>query len=204
MATRDKRIDTYIEKSAEFAKPILTHLRELIHTACPEAEETVKWGMPHFEAFGAVVCHFAAFKNHCAFGFWKASLMSDPHDLFEKESKTSMGILGQIKSLADLPSDKILSDYIKEATRLNKEEIKRPVRKPSVKKELHIPDYFFEAIGKNPDALKTFEAFSYSNKKEYVEWVTTAKTEETREQRLATTVEWLAEGKVKNWKYIKK
>lgn len=204
MPILNPKIDAYIAKSADFARPILNHLRALIHTACPEVEETVKWGMPHFEAFGAVVCHFAAFKQHCALGFWKASLMSDPHDLFEKESKTAMGIMGQIRSLDDLPSDKILSDYIKEAARLNKEEIKRPTKKPAEKKELDIPDYFFAAIGKNPEALRVFEGFSYSNKKEYVEWVTTAKTEETKQQRLATTVEWLAEGKVKNWKYVKK
>lgn len=203
MATKDKRIDAYITKSPVFAQSILNHLRELIHQACPEVEETIKWGMPHFDYHGAAMCHFAAFKQHCAFGFWKASIMSDPYNLFEKESKTAMGSLGQIKALADLPSKEILIKYIKEAARLNKEEVKLPSKKASEKKELIVPDYFFEAVGKNTDALRTFEGFSYSNKKEYVEWVTGAKTDETRQQRLATAVEWMAEGKVKNWKYMK-
>ncbi|HYG37414.1 MAG TPA: DUF1801 domain-containing protein [Cytophagales bacterium] len=131
MATKDKRIDAYIAKSATFAQAILNHLRALIHQACPEVEETIKWGMPHFDYHGAAMCHFAAFKQHCAFGFWKASIMSDPHNLFEKESKTAMGSLGQIKALADLPSDEILIKYIKEAARLNKEEVKLPSKKAS-------------------------------------------------------------------------
>jgi uncharacterized protein YdeI (YjbR/CyaY-like superfamily) len=145
----------------------------------------------------------AAFKQHCAFGFWKASLMSDPRKLMSTVGKTAMGHFGQIKSVADLPSDAILKRYIKEAVKLNDDDAKLPTRaKPSDKKELKVPDYFMKALSKNRKALKTFEGFSYSNQKEYVEWVTEAKTEETREKRLSTAVEWMAEGKVRNWKYV--
>ncbi len=178
-------------KSADFAQPILHQLRQVVHDACPEVEETIKWGFPHFEYKG-ILCSMAAFKQHCAFGFWKASLMSDPNRLLSTVGKTAMGHFGQIKSVADLPSDPILKRYIKEAVKLNHEEAKLPKRaKPS-------------ALSKNKKALKAFESFSYSNKKEYVEWVTEAKTEETREKRLATSVDWMAEGKVRNWKYVKR
>src|SRR6187401_1911968 len=122
MLATDARIDAYIEKSADFAQPILIHLRKLIHKACPDVKETLKWGMPSFEYKG-ILCGFAAFKKHCTFGFWKSSLLSDPHGVLEKE-KTAMGSLGRMASLEDLPSDKILKSLIKEAIRLNDEGIK--------------------------------------------------------------------------------
>lgn len=201
MGKKDKRFDDYIAKSQDFAKPILSHLRELVHKACPDAEETVKWGMPFFEYSGSTICSMAAFKQHCAFGFWKASLMKDPHKILS--GKEAMGQMGQIKTLKDLPSDKIMIEYIKEAAQLNKEGIKLPVKK-GVKKELEIPDYFMKAVSKNKKALRTFEKFSLTNKREYLDWINGAKTEETRNQRLATAVEWMAEGKPRMWKYLKK
>lgn len=201
MGKKDKRFDDYIAKSHDFAKPILTHLRELVHKACPEAEETVKWGMPFFEYSGSTICSMAAFKQHCAFGFWKASLMKDPHKILS--GKEAMGQMGQIKTLKDLPSDKIMIEYIKEAARLNKEGVKLPVKK-GVKKELGIPDYFMKAISKNKKAQRTFDKFSLTNKREYVDWITGAKTEDTRNQRLATAVKWMSEGKPRMWKYLKK
>jgi hypothetical protein len=200
----DKRIDTYIMKSAAFAQPILMRLRELVHIACPEVEETVKWGFPHFDYKG-MMCSMASFKQHCSFGFWKASMMSDKHDLFKEVGKTSMGHLGQIRSMGDLPKDKILIDYIREAVKLNDEGVKVPAKPKAeaAKKALEAPGYFMKALKENKKALKTYEAFSLTNKKEYIEWVTGAKTEATRESRLAQAVELMAEGKVKNWKYIK-
>jgi uncharacterized protein YdeI (YjbR/CyaY-like superfamily) len=203
MGIRDKRIDAYIKNSADFAKPVLNHLRELVHKACPDVAETIKWGFPNFEYKG-VLCSMAAFKEHCAFNFWKVKLMNDPYNILEKEERTGMGVLGRIKSISELPKDKIFLSYIKEAVRLNDEGVKIQ-RKPAAKekKELSIPDYFMKALKKDKKALKTFENFSYSHKKEYVEWVTEAKTEETRNKRLSTAVEWMAEGKGRNWKYVK-
>jgi uncharacterized protein YdeI (YjbR/CyaY-like superfamily) len=203
MATYDLRVDAFIERSAPFAQPIMNHLRELIHKACPDVEETWKWSFPHFMYKGSILCSMAAFKAHCSFGFWKAAIMPDPDGILTTVGKTAMGHLGQIRDLKDLPKDKILKAYIKEAMRLNDEGIDVP-RKPKTgeKKELETPGYFITALKKNKLALKTFGAFSYSNKKEYVEWVTEAKTEATQEKRLAQAIEWLAEGKVRNWKYL--
>jgi len=196
-------IDRYIAKSAEFAIPILTHLRKVIHQADARIEEKIKWGMPFFDCKGPV-CNFAAFKKHCTFGFWKASLMDDPIKLFE-ESKDAMGSLGQIKSLADLPSDEVLIAYIQQAIKLNEEGKKvSPKTKSTEKKELNVPEDLAAAFKNNQAALETFSNFSYTNKKEYLEWLTEAKTAETRAKRLETAIDQMAEGKSRHWKYAKK
>lgn len=203
MSQKDKRVDSYIAKSQDFAKPILKHLRELVHKACPDVEETMKWSFPHFDYAGGTICSMASFKQHAVFGFWKASIMKDPHKILQ--GTDAMGHFGKLKSMKDLPSDKILIEFIKEAVRLNEDGIKLPSKtKTGQKKELLIPDYFMKAVSKNKKALKTFEGFSPTNKREYVEWVTGAKTEETKNNRLATAVEWMADGKKRNWKYLRK
>ncbi|HEY0670461.1 MAG TPA: YdeI/OmpD-associated family protein [Sphingobacteriaceae bacterium] len=202
MENTDPRIDAYILKSADFAKPVLNHLRHLIHESCPLIQETIKWGFPHFEYKGTI-CSMAGFKQHCVLSFWKASLMTDPYNLFQKIDKTAMGQLGQIKNVNELPSDDILKSYFREAYELNEKNIKLPL-KPKQTKELEIPSYFTKALSENQKALETFQNFSYSHKKEYVDWVTEAKTEETRTKRLATSMEWLEQGKPRMWKYLKK
>jgi uncharacterized protein YdeI (YjbR/CyaY-like superfamily) len=201
---KDKRIDAYIAKSADFAKPILSHLRDLVHEACPEVEETMKWSFPHFNYRGEMMCSMASFKQHCAFGFWKATLMKDKSLMANAKSETSMGHLGRITSLKDLPKDRVLMAYIEEAMQLNDEGIKVKKPKPATKKKLEIPAYFIKALKTNKAAQKVFESFSYSHRKEYIEWITEAKTESTREKRIATTLQWLAAGKPRNWKYMKK
>lgn len=204
MGTKDKRVDAYIERSAPFAGPILRHLRSLVHQACPNVQETIKWGFPHFEYKG-ILCSMASFKNHCAFGFWKASAMSDPHGILSTVGKTAMGHLGQIRALADLPPDARLKEYITEAANLNENGVPLPKRiKVTEKKTLKIPPYFRSALRRNKKALQTFENFSNSHKKEYVEWVTEAKGEDTRMRRLATAIAWMAEGKGRNWKYVRR
>ncbi|MEO6454934.1 MAG: YdeI/OmpD-associated family protein [Ginsengibacter sp.] len=200
MGKKDKRFDDYIAKSADFAKPILNHIRQLVHSTCPEVEENIKWSFPNFDYKGPF-CSMAAFKEHCSFGFWKAAIMKDAEKLKTNQA-TSMGHLGKIKSLADLPPDKILIAYIKEAITLNDQGIKLPPRKKDTeKKELLIPDYFINSLKKNKDAYKIFEGFSPSHKKEYVEWITQAKTEETRNKRMAKALEQISESKGLNWKY---
>ena len=203
MPQTDKRIDAYILKSSVFAIPILEHLRTLVHKACPEAVETIKWGMPHFEYKDAILCGMASFKQHCAFNFWKASIMDDPKGILETRGKTSMGHFGKIQSLGDLPPDKTIISYIKEAMKLNEQGVIVPKAKPAGKKELIVPDYFTKELKKNKKALKTFNDFSYSNKKEYIEWITGAKTEATCDSRMATAIEWMAEGKIRHWKHVK-
>ena len=203
MATKNKEVDTYIAKAQPFAQPILTHIRKLIHTACPDVEEKIKWGFPNFDYKG-VFCNMAGFKEHCSFGFWKGNLIKDTHNIFSKDQ--GMGNLGKITTLKDLPSDKILISYIKQAVELNDKGVKRKVKPKAAPntKELTIPTYVTKALAKNKKAAQAFEAFSYSHKKEYVEWFEEAKTEETRNKRLETALEWMAEGKSRNWKYQKK
>lgn len=204
MATKNPQVDKYIIISAQFAKPILNHLRELVHKACPETEEKMKWSFPHFDYKG-MMCSMAAFKQHCAFTFWKAALMKDKKLITNAKSETAMGHLGRITSLKDLPSDKVLISYIKEAKKLNVKGVKLPAKPiAKEKKEIVVPDYFLKALRKSKSVLKAFENFSPSYKKEYVEWITEAKTEETRNKRMATAIEWLSEGKSRNWKYVRK
>lgn len=199
MVTKDPRVDAYIAKSADFAKPILNHLRKIVHAGCPEVEETLKWSMPHFDYKG-VMCGMAAFKQHCAFGFWKESLIFDTDKIGEK---TAMGSFGCIKSLRDLPNEKALIGYVKKAAALNEAGIKAPGRtKPKKREPLAVPADFSAALKKNAKARKTFEAFAPSKRREYLEWITEAKQDKTRNERLATSIKWLAEGKSRHWKYV--
>jgi len=204
MGKRDKRIDAYILRSADFAIPILNHLRELVHAACPDVEETVKWSFPHFDYKGEMLCSMAGFKQHCVFGFWKASLMKDKKLMENAKGETAMGHMGRITCLEDLPADTSMIRYIKEAMKLNDQGIKVERKKPVAARAIEVPDYFTKELKKNKAALKTFEAFSPSNKKEYVIWITEAKTEDTRTRRIDQAVEWMADGKPRNWKYMKK
>jgi uncharacterized protein YdeI (YjbR/CyaY-like superfamily) len=197
MPATDPRIDAYIANSAEFARPILNHIRRLVHEVCPDVNETVKWRMPFFEHKGAI-CGMAAFKQHCALIFWKRALIFGD----DQKKEGPMGQFGRITSLADLPGDKALAGYIRKAVELNEAGVKNPMRaKAKTNKPVVVPDYFLAALKKNKKALTTFESYSPSHKREYVKWVTEAKREETRARRLEKTVQQLAQGKSLNWKY---
>jgi len=200
MGSKDKRIDAYIARSADFAKPILTHLRTLVHEACPDVQETVKWGMPHFDYKG-MMCGMASFKNHATFGFWKAQLMADFDKKLSPVGETAMGHFGRITSLKELPSDAQIKRYVKEACRLNDDGVKVERPKATTKKPLVVPAYFKKELARNAKANAQFKAFSYSHRKDYVEWVTEAKTAGTRAKRMAMSIQWIAEGKGRNWKY---
>ncbi|MCX2475661.1 YdeI/OmpD-associated family protein [Pedobacter sp. MC2016-05] len=197
------QVDQYIINSAEFAIPILDHLRNLVHKADARIEEKMKWSMPFFELKGPV-CHMASFKNHCAFGFWKGSLMTDELNLF-KDRTNAMGALGKIKTFADLPPDEVLMAYIQQAIQLNEAGIKLPPKPKSAEKPpLILPQFLVDALQNDPVALRVFQNFSESNKREYVIWLEEAKTEATKQKRLETALEWLGEGKPRMWKYLKK
>jgi uncharacterized protein YdeI (YjbR/CyaY-like superfamily) len=199
-AKKDSRVDAYISSAPDFAKPILNHLRALVHTACPEVEETMKWSRPHFLHKG-LLCGMSAFKEHCAFGFWLAEKILGEQGKWSAQNE-GMGHFGRITSLADLPGDKELVAFIKKAVELNELGVKRPAApRTAGNRELIVPDYITSALKKNPKARAAFEAFSYSHKKEYLEWITEAKREETRQKRIETMLVWLAEGKSRNWKY---
>ena len=197
MGSRDAGVDAYIERAAPFARPILAHLRDVIHECCPEVVETIKWRSPSFEYKG-LLCGFAAFKGHCAFGVWKHELVIGKYDAKAREA---MGSFGRITSLADLPSKALLRRYIKTAMRLNEEGVKAPRAKTGPRKPVRMHPELKRALAGNRKAAATFEAFSPSHRREYLEWVAEAKRDETRERRIAQAVEWLAEGKSRNWKY---
>ncbi len=203
MPKPDKRIDAMIAKSADFAKPILIHLRKLVHIACPDVEETIKWSFGAFEYKGPL-CGMASFKQHCTFGFWKVTLIPDPKGILQEKKDDASGSFGRITSLKDLPADKVIIGFIKAAMKLNEEGVKLPAKKIVPKKPIPVPDYFTKALLKNKKAAAAFEAFSPAHKREYLEWITEAKTEETRLKRQATALEWIAEGKGRNWKYQRK
>lgn len=202
MKNLSPEVDAYIAKSPAYAKPILKKIRSLFHNACPQIEESIKWQCPHFDYKG-IVGGMAAFKQYATFGFWKQKLLCDPHKIFNSPSTASM-IQARFTHVSELPADNILLEYIRAAVALNEQGVKLPARKKRTRrKELPVPDYFVLALKKNKRALTTFESFSPSHKREYVEWITEAKREETRAQRLATAIEWLSQGKPRNWKYMK-
>ena len=195
MAAKDPRVDAYIEKAQPFAKPILRQLRKLAHVACPEVVETIKWGVPAFEYKGPM-CGMAAFKAYCTFGFWKSSLMEGL-----PVADNPMSQFGRMTSIDDLPPEKTIVSLIKQAKKLNDEgiKIKREVKAP--KPPVKVPPYFATALKKNKKAQATFDAFPPSHRREYVEWIADAKQEATRDRRIAQAVEWIAQGKGRNWKY---
>jgi uncharacterized protein YdeI (YjbR/CyaY-like superfamily) len=194
MPKKDPRVDAYIAKSAGFAKPILKRIRKLVHAACLDVTETIKWNSPFFEHKGILIAT-PAFKQHCALIFWKGKL------IFGKDAARLRKKFHRLTSPVDLPGDKIVTGYIKKAVELNEAGVKNPARMKSKPKKLVVPDYFLTALKKNKKALASFENFSPSCKREYVEWITEAKREETRDKRLQTAIKWIAEGKPQSWKY---
>lgn len=205
---RNPKVDAYIQKSRPFAQPILVHLRKLIHAGCPDVEETMKWSMPFFEYRGVILCNMSAFKAHCRFGFWGLEISA----VLRKEGIVREGgasTLGRITSIDALPPQKKIIDWIAQAAALIESGQERsPIAaRPRVTKRvrpaLKTPPDFNRALGKNKKAAAAFAAFSPSCRREYIEWIVDAKRPETREQRIATAVDWIAQGKQRNWKYQK-
>jgi len=199
----DKRIDAYIDRSAEFARPVLLHLRMLVHKAFPEISETIKWGFPHFEHKG-IVCSMAAFKSHCTFGFWRAQLMKEVMEKANRTGQKGMGQFGRIRKKSDLPSDTIMLRWIREAVRINEDPEKMKAGTVISKtKSLALPVYIRRALSENKNAQLNFVKLSPSHKNEYITWIREAKKPETREKRLLKFISWVGDGKTRNWKYMK-
>lgn len=206
MSERNPRVDAYIAKSAEFAQPILQHVRDLVHKGCSDVMEEIKWGRPFFLYAGVILCNISAFKEHCSIGFWGAEMGK----VLRTEGALqdgAMGSFGRITSLKDLPTDKKFVAYVKQAASFVDQgrgetfmaASRRVVKAPRAAVEA--PPEFTAALKKNKIAAKVFEAFSPGCKREYLEWIAEAKRPETRERRIAHAVEWIAEGKQRNWKY---
>jgi uncharacterized protein YdeI (YjbR/CyaY-like superfamily) len=196
-------IDEYINKSEEFARPILLHLRKIIHLACPDVEETIQWSFPNFEYKGQILCSMASFKKHCSFGFWLGAEMEDPENILNKVGNTNMGNFGKIINHNSLPDDNIIIKYIHEAMKLSESGTKKKTSKIKDKKSLEIPVYIIEFIEKYPKAKVVFNNFSNSCKKEYVQWIEEAKQVSTKLKRLEKAVSMMEEGKEFNWQYKK-
>ena len=196
MGKRDPRVDAYIREAAPFARPILTDIRDTVHEACPDVAEAMKWSFPHF-MYRGMLCSMASFKEHAAFGFWKGSLIVPPG-----KGVDAMGQFGRIAKRSDLPSKRVLGGYVKRAVELNEKGIKVPrMAKRTAPKPIAMPPDLSASFKKNRKALLGFEALSPSHRREYLEWITEAKAEATRARRLAQAIEWMAEGKSRNWKY---
>ena len=195
----DPRVDAYIERQADFAQPILEHLRKVLHSACPDCEETIKWSMPFFTYNGALLAHMAAFKAHAVFGFWQGKAVTGD----TPSEREAMGSFGRITSVEQLPDTSTFTALVHKAMALidSGEKSARPPKHP--KPPLETPPDLAAALDANPAARATFDNFPPSCRREYAEWVTSAKRQETREKRLALAVEWMAEGKKQNWKYEK-
>ena len=196
MPTHDPRIDAYIDKQADFARPILEHVRAVVHEACPDVEETMKWSMPTFMYGGAILAGMAAFKQHASFGYWKHALV-----VGEGEQRDGMGSYGKLASVKDLPPKKTLIAHVKKAMQLNLDRTPATRKASAPKPPPEAPADLRAALAKNAKARKAFESFPPSAQRDYVQWITEAKREATRASRLAQAVEWMAEGKRRNWKY---
>jgi uncharacterized protein YdeI (YjbR/CyaY-like superfamily) len=197
------KVDAYIAKSQPFAQPILSHIRELAHKACPEVEETIKWSMPFFQLRGVILGHMAAFKQHCAVGLWGPEMNAILNEA-GLHSENGMGSLGKITSLKDLPPDKQMLGYYRQGAGLilsgqRTKSLERTAKSP--KPALKVPAELTAALKKNKAAAKVFAGFSASCQREYADWITEAKRPETKEKRIVQAVEWIAEGKQRNWKY---
>jgi uncharacterized protein YdeI (YjbR/CyaY-like superfamily) len=200
MAKRHPKVDAYIAEAAPFAKPILRRLRKIVHAGCPAVEETIKWGFPHF-VYKGNIAGMAAFKQHCVFGFWKDELLFNREN---GEQKEAMGQFGRLTDVSELPDEKLLIGYVKKAAELNEAGVKTERSRGQPRAPIAMPDDFAAALKQNARAGRTFQGFSPSKQRDYLEWITEAKRDQTRRQRILTAVEWLADGKSRNWKYESK
>ena len=191
MPKKNPRVDAYVARSADFAKPILNRIRKLVRAACPDVQETIKWNSPFYEYKGILLAT-PAFKRHSALIFWKGRLFL---------SKDHKATLRRLTTLSELPGDKILTGYIRKAVALNEAGIKAPRPKPKARKAVVVPDYFLAALKKSKKALAVFERFRPSHKREYIEWIVDAKREETRTKRIKAAITLMTQGKSRNWKY---
>ncbi|HSW78063.1 MAG TPA: YdeI/OmpD-associated family protein [Candidatus Chromulinivoraceae bacterium] len=199
------KVTEYIENSEDFAKPILNHIREQIHKNCPDVVESIKWSIPHFDYKKDFMCVLASSKNHCSLTFIKSEFMSDPRFAGGKKVKPGQRFMSKITSMSDLPSDEELASFIKEAMDLNDRGVKldKTAKAAPGSKPVETPEYFLEALSKNPTAKQIFENQSPSFRRNYIVWFESAKTDTTRQQRVTEAIEWISEAKGRFWKYEK-
>jgi uncharacterized protein YdeI (YjbR/CyaY-like superfamily) len=202
--SRSALVDDYIAAAQPFAQAVLRHLRDLIHRECPRAEEAIKWGLPHFDYAGEMLCILAAYKSHCSFTFWKEAIMSDVRLQANPSLPAIKRYMGRIKALYDLPADREIAAMLREAMALNEQGIKLPARETNKPRDIEIPPAFAARLASSPDAQAVFEGKSASFRRDYLVWITDAKTDATRDRRIEEALTWIAEGKGRFWKYEKR
>ncbi|MGY3266917.1 YdeI/OmpD-associated family protein [Lysobacter sp. HA35] len=196
MTTRDPRVDTYIENAAPFARPLLERLRRDMHAACAELDESIRWARPVFMHKGRLIAGMAAFKQHASFGYWRGGeVVGEPRN-------DGMGQFGQLRSLDDLPSSADIAEQVRRAIALVETDVPKPTRARTPRPALEMPDVMRDALDAHPVARRHFDAFSPSQRRDYIEWIVEAKRDDTRARRLAQAIEWLAEGKPRHWKHL--
>jgi hypothetical protein len=204
MGTRDRRVDAYIARLPDFSREICTRFRSIVHECAPEIDEDIKWGHPSFMHKG-IVCGMAAFKAHVVIHFWKTALLTGSHARRATDDKT-LERLARVTSASELPPKTAIAGFLKAAVKLNDGAVKAPSPTKAARKTrapLRTPPIFSKALERNAKAKATYDGFSASHRREYVEWITEAKSSETRDRRIEQALGWLAEGKPRNWKYMK-
>lgn len=204
MTQFNKKVNDYITKSESFAKPILEHLRQVIHDTCPEVQEDIKWGIPHYTYKGDHLLMLAGFKNHCSFSIYKAEFLKDKEIVESIKAGKKFGYMDKLKSISELPSKKVLVSLIKEAMIINEQGIKKVIAVSDKPKVIETPDYLVKAINANKKAKAVWESKSDAFRKDYLVWIVDAKTDVTRQKRIEQTLEWVTEGKGRFWQYEKK
>ena len=196
MVTRDPRIDAYLLKAPEFARPILVELRRRMHAACPDVVETIKWRHPSFEHHG-LLGGIAAFKRHCAFGFWRHDLLAKEHPEF----RSALEACGCVKAVADLPPMPMFRKLVAKAMAWNAKGAPVARAPKQARPAIAMHPEFARALAGSQAAKQQFAAFAPSHRREYLEWIADAKRDETRHKRIEQAIAWIAEGKHRNWKY---
>jgi len=186
---KDPRVDAYIAKANDFAKPILKQIRAALHRGHPAVSETIKWGVPAYVDERGILCMTAAFKQHCAWVFWTG----------RKPATVEATQLRRITSVKDLPSPRELVAVVKGAATRPAPSKEKTVKRAAA--PVKLPAYFLAALRRNPKAREAFDAFPPSHRREYIDWIDSAKTDDTRQRRLTTALAWIASGKSRNWKY---
>lgn len=196
MTTTDPRVDAYIAKAAPFARPLLERLRRDMHAACGDLDESIRWGRPVFMHNGRLVAGMAAFKQHASFGYWRGG------EVVGEARNDGMGQFGRLQSLDDLPSSADIAEQVRRAVELVDTDAPRPARTRAPRPPLEMPDVMRQALDAHPAARATFDGFSPSQRRDYIEWIVEAKRDDTRARRLAQALDWLAEGKPRHWKHL--
>ncbi len=203
MASHDPRIDAYLERAEEFAQPVLEHLRAIVHATCPNVEETIKWGFPHFMHAGSILCSMAAFKQHVAFGFWKGKLIDgiEPVD----PDQSAMGQFGRLRRIDDLPGKRSLAGFIRQAMKLNEQGTRQPLSKRSTRsRAVSMPPELAAGLARSRRSREHFEKLPPGQQREYLEWIAEGKQVATRKRRSEQAIDWLSDGKPRNWRYMRK